>query len=157
MCQKCWVWCSLVARERERENSWMSVETMREGGDLLSHLLVQYHSSATLQRGTECTWKYNSTRRWTLRCTRVLSYLLVQCHSSAMLIALESTTRRQAGEHYNALSHILAQCHALSAFESTTTRRWTLQCTFTPLSKLPQRWVRSTNKYESVGLLVIEL
>ena len=145
MCQKCWVWCSLVAREREREFlnvRWNNARGWGSAFTPLSTVPQQCH-------------KYNSTRRWTLRCTRVLSHLLVQCHSSAMLIALESTTRRQAGEHYNALSHILAQCHALSAFESTTTRRWTLQCTFTPLSKLPQRWVRSTNsKGMDTGLSV---
>ena len=59
MCQNCWVWCIFVVGRGRRENCWESVETMHEGGELLSHLLLSCNTGC--ERNWQCDCSNSTT------------------------------------------------------------------------------------------------
>ena len=87
MCQNCWVWCIFVVGRGRRENCWESVETMHEGGELLSHLLLSCNTGC--ERNWQCDCSNSTTETETCvfpivcgkRCLNKLEYkLFTQVH-----------------------------------------------------------------------------
>ena len=82
MCQNCWVWCIFVVGRGRRENCWESVETMHEGGELLSHLLLSCNTGC--ERNWQCDCSNSTTETETCvfpivcgkRCLNKLEYKL---------------------------------------------------------------------------------
>ena len=66
MCQNCWVWCIFVVGRGRRENCWESVETMHEGGELLSHLLLSCNTGC--ERNWQCDCSNSTTETETCVC-----------------------------------------------------------------------------------------